>query len=87
MGLSSPFISNLVYDERTGEIQLPASPPLTAWKEKNALGLDLDSRPRLPPYQPKGKAYSVPRPYVQVISLACITVAFITLISYLVPSK
>lgn len=86
--LSSPFISNLVYDERTGEIQLPPSPPLPVWKEKNALGLYDDAssgKARLPPYRPKGSAYTIPRPWIQVMSLGCMTLSFITLITYLVP--
>lgn len=80
--LGSPFVSHLVYDEKTGEIQLPPSPPLPVWKEKSGL----DGKPRLPPYRPpKGRAFQLPRPWLSLIAVAAVTVSAITLLSYLVP--
>jgi hypothetical protein len=80
--LGSPFVSHLVYDEKTGEIQLPPSPPLPVWKEKSGL----DGKPRLPPYRPpKGRAFQLPRPWLSLIAVAAVTLSAITLLSYLVP--
>lgn len=94
---SNPFVSRLVYDERTGEISLPSSPPLLPWKspyvgrykdEKRAR-YD-EKRPRLPPYTfpaPPITRLSVPRPWISVFLLAGGTFCFILLFSYLVPVR
>ncbi|BGO91817.1 hypothetical protein NBRC10512_007614 [Rhodotorula toruloides] len=91
---SSPSLSSRAsYNERTGEIALPPSPPLRAWddkSEKNALGL-YDSgfggkgAPLAWRTAPKGRAFALPRPYYTALALTAITLTFVFLISYLVP--
>ncbi|KAM0747644.1 Proteophosphoglycan 5 [Meredithblackwellia eburnea MCA 4105] len=90
----TPFISHMVYDEKTGEISLPPSPPLYSWKEKDqsALGLYHDEKtasskpPRLPPYawssEPTRK---LTRPWITVLTVAGCTISLFVLLSYLVP--
>ncbi|GAA5967707.1 hypothetical protein JCM11641_005741 [Rhodosporidiobolus odoratus] len=91
--LSSPLISHVVYNERTGEIALPPSPPLRSWDEKklekNLLGL-IDGqgkgargvawRPA-----PKGRPFALPRPWYTALALGGVTLSFVFLLSYLVP--
>lgn len=75
-----------MYDEKTGEISLPPSPPLPVWKEKS--GFDADGKPRLPPYNyraPKGRAFQITKPWQSLLAVAAVTVSAITLLSYLVP--
>lgn len=87
----APFVSHLIYDEKTGEISLPPSPPpLIPWKEKNALGL-LENEKRGLPYHGragvKGRPYSMPRPWLSVLSLTGVMAGFIWLMTYLVPAR
>jgi hypothetical protein len=91
---SSPSLSSRAsYNERTGEIALPLSPPLRAWddkSEKNALGL-YDSgfggkgAPLAWRTAPKGRAFALPRPWYTALALTAVTFTFVFLISYLVP--
>lgn len=82
--LSSPYVYHGRYDERSGEIALPPSPPLPVWKEKNALGLDVLSNADDKPFK-KGRKYWGPVPWRPVLGLVAVTVSFITLVSYLIP--
>jgi len=86
------------YNEATGVIQLPPSPPLLAWdddrarkSEKSGLGLlDLGGGKGAPlawRAAPKGRAYSLPRPWYTAMALTSVTVAFVFLLSYLVPPE
>ncbi|GAA5833170.1 hypothetical protein JCM9279_001446 [Rhodotorula babjevae] len=86
------------YNEATGVIQLPPSPPLLAWdddrarkSEKSGLGLlDLGGGKGAPlawRSAPKGRAYSLPRPWYTAMALTSVTVAFVFLLSYLVPPE
>ena len=90
--MHAPFVSHLIYDDKTGEISLPPSPPpLIPWKEKNALGLIEDEKRGRLPYHGrpgvKGKAFRMPRPWLSVASLTGVTVAFLWLMTYLVPAR
>ena len=77
--LASPFVSRLVYDETTGEIALPPSPPLPSWTEKKG-------KPSLPPYRhTKGRRYQLPRPWSSLLIVVGVTLSTITLLSYLIP--
>ncbi|GAA5939395.1 uncharacterized protein JCM15063_004510 [Sporobolomyces koalae] len=92
--IASPFISHLTYDARTGEIALPPSPPLHAWDDKRSekTGLGLYPGPKQAPLSawsssaPKGKAFSLPRPWYSALALGSITLTFIFLLSNMVPS-
>ncbi|KAK4047959.1 hypothetical protein OIO90_005997 [Microbotryomycetes sp. JL221] len=80
--LSSPFVQLGRYDDRTGEIALPPSPPLPVWKEKNALGLTTDDARG---YK-KGRKFVGPLPWRPILGLFAMIASFVTLLSYLVPS-
>jgi hypothetical protein len=90
---SPPLISHAFYDEKTGEIALPPSPPLRGWDdkkmEKNTLGLydngsgrgtNVAWRPA-----PKGQPFALPRPWYTAMALGGVTLTFVFLLSYLVP--
>ncbi|KAK4047261.1 hypothetical protein OIV83_005565 [Microbotryomycetes sp. JL201] len=81
--LSSPFVQHGRYDDRTGEIALPPSPPLPVWKEKNSLGLVDDSKG----LKKGGRRFVGPVPWRPVLGLCAMVVSFLTLLSYLVPSS
>ncbi|GAA5820675.1 hypothetical protein JCM11251_003107 [Rhodosporidiobolus azoricus] len=95
-GRTSPLLSLGIYNEKTGEIALPPSPPLRGWDdkkgEKSALGLYDGSvrgatagmawRPA-----PKGRAFQLPRPWYTALALGSVTFTFMFLLSYLVPSS
>ncbi|GAA5902560.1 hypothetical protein JCM6882_009317 [Rhodosporidiobolus microsporus] len=91
--LNSPTLSHAIYNEKTGEIALPPSPPLRGWDdkkgEKSALGLYDGSargatgvawRPA-----PKGRPFALPRPWYTAMALGSVTLTFVFLLSYLVP--
>ncbi|GAA5907061.1 hypothetical protein JCM5296_006580 [Sporobolomyces johnsonii] len=90
---NSPFVSHLVYNDRTGEIALPPSPPLLAWDdkkpEKNALGLYNGNRPAPAAWRsaPKGRSFTLPRPWYAAIGLGGVTLTFVFILSYIVPSS
>ncbi|BGP40513.1 hypothetical protein JCM10450v2_004499 [Rhodotorula kratochvilovae] len=82
-----------LYNETTGVIHLPPSPPLHAWDdrkaEKSALGL-YDAAPgKGAPLAwrsaPKGRPYMLPRPWYTALALTGVTMGFVVLLSYLVP--
>ncbi|BGP16670.1 hypothetical protein JCM10213_000414 [Rhodosporidiobolus nylandii] len=89
---NSPLVSHTSYNVSTGEIALPPSPPLRAWDEKkmekNSLGLydgqgkgaGMAWRPA-----PKGRPFTLPRPWYTALALGSVTFAFVFLLSYLVP--
>ncbi|GAA5999828.1 hypothetical protein JCM10207_005929 [Rhodosporidiobolus poonsookiae] len=89
---SPTFGHSAFYNEKTGEIALPPSPPLRGWddkKEKNALGL-YDGAGRGGPQvawrpAPKGRPFTLPRPWYTAIALGGVTLAFVFLLTYLVP--
>ncbi|GAA6022874.1 hypothetical protein JCM11491_007027 [Sporobolomyces phaffii] len=98
--IASPFISHLTYDASTGEISLPPSPPLYAWddkrSEKTGLGLYDGKKATTPASHhwhpsaasaPRGRAYALPRPWYSAIALGSVTLAFIFLLSHVVPSS
>ncbi|GAA6050303.1 hypothetical protein JCM3770_002953 [Rhodotorula araucariae] len=82
-----------LYNENTGVIQLPPSPPLHAWDdhkaEKTALGLYEAAPGKGAPLAwrtaPKGRPYSLPRPWYTALALTGVTLSFVVLLSYLVP--
>lgn len=95
--LANPFVSRLVYDELTGEISLPSSPPLLPWKSPY-VGRYRDDKhdrydekqPQLPPYSyaaPPIARFSIPRRWVSVLLLTSGTFCFILLFSYLIPVR
>ncbi|KAK4700443.1 hypothetical protein P7C70_g5803, partial [Phenoliferia sp. Uapishka_3] len=86
-----PFITHGAYDERTGEIALPASPPLYSWSEKEKFGSlpyeDEKRGGRLPAYSwgAESRKASIRRPWLSLATAAGCTFAFVVLISYLSP--
>ncbi|GAA5865733.1 hypothetical protein JCM8547_002760 [Rhodosporidiobolus lusitaniae] len=90
---SSPTLfSHGFYDEKTGEIALPPSPPLRSWgdekkMEKNTLGLYDGGRPNGMAWRPapKGRPFTLPRPWYTAMALGSVTLTFVFLLSYLVP--
>lgn len=88
--LGQPFVSHLVYDDKTGEISLPSSTPTHSWRtdEKKNLGEGF-TKPRNPPYrrQPKGRPFVLPRPWLGACGLGAVTLTFCFLLTYLVPSS
>ncbi|SCV72224.1 BQ2448_4918 [Microbotryum intermedium] len=96
-----PFTSQLIYDEKSGEIDYPCSPPtLSSWRNKSSSGsLDeklspTSSRFHLHAYgtrqrasPPKGRAFPLPRPWLSVMALISVTLSFVVLLTYLVPSS
>ncbi|GJN90899.1 hypothetical protein Rhopal_003913-T1 [Rhodotorula paludigena] len=92
--LGSPLMSRVAsYNEKTGVIALPPSPPLHAWDErkagKSALGLYDGGVGKGAPLAwraaPKGRAYTLPRPWYTALALTGVTMSFVFLLSYLVP--
>ncbi|KAM0791610.1 hypothetical protein ACM66B_006052 [Microbotryomycetes sp. NB124-2] len=81
--LSSPFVQHGRYDDRTGEIALPPSPPLPVWKEKNSLGL-INADDNSKGFK-KGRRFVGPVPWRPVFGLCAMVVSFVTLLSYLIP--
>lgn len=91
--LSPSLSSRPSYNERTGVIALPPSPPLRAWddkSEKSGLGLyDSGDGGRGAPLAwrtaPKGRAFVLPRPWKTALALTAVTLTFVFLVSYLIP--
>ncbi|GAA5979680.1 hypothetical protein JCM5350_003810 [Sporobolomyces pararoseus] len=92
--IASPFISHLTYDASTGEISLPPSPPLYAWDDKRSekTGLGLYDGGKATPASsqwktsvPKGRAYTLPRPWYSALALGAVTLTFVFLLSHIVP--
>lgn len=85
----------MTYDAQTGEISLPPSPPMYAWDDKRSekTGLGLYDGGKATPASswksgaPRGRAYTLPRPWYSAIALGGVTLTFIFLLSHLVPSS
>lgn len=86
---ASPLVAYGAYDDRTGEIMLPRSPPLHSWKEKEkpSLGMYGDEKNgRLPPYAWSSEPRrTMKRPWLSLLTVAGCTFAFVVLLSYLAP--
>ncbi|SGY20566.1 BQ5605_C016g08095 [Microbotryum silenes-dioicae] len=99
--LRQPFISQLIYDEKSGEIDYPCSPPtLSSWPRKSSSeSLEEKSSPTSSRFHlhaygtrrraspPKGRPFQLPRPWLSVIALISVTLSFVVLLTYLVPSS
>ncbi|SCZ88098.1 BZ3500_MvSof-1268-A1-R1_Chr2-1g04188 [Microbotryum saponariae] len=99
--LRQPFISQLIYDEKSGEIDYPCSPPtLSSWPKKSSSeSLEEKSSPTSSRFHlhaygtrrraspPKGRPFQLPRPWLSVIALISVTLSFVVLLTYLVPSS
>ncbi|GAA6041122.1 hypothetical protein JCM8097_004126 [Rhodosporidiobolus ruineniae] len=91
--ITTPLLSQSFYNEKTGEIALPPSPPLRGWddkKGKNGLGWT-DGAGRGAPNgmawrpAPKGRPFALPRPWYTALALGGVTLTFVFLLTYLVP--
>ncbi|KAI5480582.1 hypothetical protein MNV49_000278 [Pseudohyphozyma bogoriensis] len=89
----SPFLPQTgQYNEKTGEIHLPTSPPLHAWQEKHesALGLYYDDskKGRLPPYSwPSGRTKRITKPWLSVAVLAGATLLLVVILYWINPTS
>lgn len=82
---NSPFVSqHLIYDDKTGDISLPSSPPLHSWKEKSYYD---EKRHHNPPPYSASKGSPLPKRWLSLIALAGATLLFITIFSVLAPAR
>lgn len=74
------------YNATTGEIELPTSPPLHAWRDHKQR--NLSKRPLLPPSSRRPSTnFALPRPWISLLTLLAATLVFVILFTALAPFR